>query len=340
MSRKARAIGKKDNLCYITAMHTIAILIYDHINPFELAVATEVFGLDRPELGVQWYQTFVCAVEPRPILTRSGFSIFTSYDLTQMREANTIIVPSTTPGNITVPDQLRDSLRDAYQRGTRIVSFCTGAFVLAAAGLLDGRRAATHWLWSSQLAQQYPRIRVDPSVLYVDEGQILTSAGTAASIDLALHIVRKDYGAEIASAVARRMVVPPFREGGQAQYIQSSIPDLGDLSSFSEILQWMKTHLHEDLPIERLASEMKMSQRTFARHFRKATGTTPHQWLLQQRIVQAQRLLETTDESIERIASLCGFSSAAMLRIHFHHCVQISPQAYRHSFNLKRATRG
>jgi AraC family transcriptional activator FtrA len=340
MSREARTIGKKDNICYITAMHTVAILIYDHINPFELAVATEVFGLDRPELGIQWYQTFVCAVEPRPIPTRSGFSIFTSYDLTHMREANTIIVPSTTPGNIAVPDQLRDSLRDAYQRGIRIVSFCTGAFVLAAAGLLDGRRAATHWQWSSQLAQQYPRIRVDPSVLYVDDGQILTSAGTAASIDLALHIVRKDYGAEIASAVARRMVVPPLREGGQAQYIQSSIPDLGEPSSFSEILQWMNTHLHEDLPIERLASEMKMSQRTFARHFRKATGTTPHQWLLQQRIVQAQRLLETTDEPIERIASLCGFSSAAMLRIHFHHFVRNSPQAYRHSFNLKRATRG
>lgn len=336
----AETIGKKDNLCYITAMHTVAILIYDHINPFELSVATEVFGLDRPELGVEWYRTFVCAVESRPIPTRSGFSIFTSYNLTHMREANTIIVPSTTPGDIDVPDQLLEALRAAYQQGTRVVSFCTGAFVLAAAGLLNGRRAATHWLWSSQLARQYPLIEVDPSVLYIDDGQILTSAGTAASIDLALHIVRKDYGAEIASAVARRMVVPPLREGGQAQYIQSSISNPGEPSAFSAILQWMTMHLHEELTIERLAGEMKMSQRTFARHFREAMGITPHQWLLHQRIVQAQRLLETTDESIERIASLCGFSSAAMLRIHFQHFVRTSPQAYRHTFNFKRALRG
>ena len=320
-------------------MHTIAILIYDHVNPFELAVATEIFGLDRPELGVEWYQTFVCAVEPGPILTRSGFTIFTPYDLTYIAQANTIIVPSTTPGDIAVSDQLLEALREAYQRGTRIVSFCAGAFVLAAAGLLNGRRATTHWLWSSQLAQQYPLIQVDPSVLYVDDGQILTSAGTAASIDLALHIVRKDYGAEIASAVARRMVVPPLREGGQAQYIQSSIPDLLEPSSFSAILQWMGTHLDEELTIERLASEMKMSQRTFARRFQEATGTTPHRWLSQQRIVQAQRLLERTDESIERIASRCGFSSAAMLRIHFQHIVRISPQLYRRSFNFKQAIR-
>jgi transcriptional regulator GlxA family with amidase domain len=254
-----------------------------------------------------------------------------------MTQANTIIVPSTTPGDMKIPDQLLEALRDAYQRGARIVSFCTGAFVLAAAGLLNGRRATTHWQWSAQMAQQYPLVRVDPSVLYVDDGQVLTSAGTAASIDLALYIVRKDYGAEIASAVARRMVVPPLREGGQAQYIQPSLPNLTELSSFSTTLQWMKEHLHEELPIERLADEMKMSQRTFARHFRAATGTTPHQWLLQQRILQAQSLLERTDESIERIASLSGFSSAAMLRIHFQHLVQTSPQAYRHSFNLKRA---
>lgn len=319
-------------------MHTVAILIYDHINPFELAVATEVFALDRPELGIEWYRTFVCAVEPRPIPTRAGFSIFTSYDLTHVAQADTVIVPSTTPGNMVIPDPLLEALREAYRRGARIVSFCTGAFVLAAAGLLNGRRAATHWLWSSQLAREYPLIRVDPSVLYVDDGQVFTSAGTAASIDLALHIVRKDYGAEIASAVARRMVVPLVREGDQVQYIRLSIPGLSEPSPFSAILQWMETHLHEELTIERLASETNMSPRTFARHFREATGTTPHRWLLQQRIMLAQRLLETTDESIEHIASLCGFSSAAMLRIHFQHFVHISPQAYRHTFNVKRAT--
>lgn len=191
-AQRTEAIGKKDNLCYITAMHTVAILIYDHVNPFELAVATEVFSPGRPELGVEWYQTFVCAGESRPIPTRAGFSIVTSYDLTHLAQANTIIAPSTTPGESAIPDQLLEALRAAYQQGTRVVSFCTGAFVLAAAGLLNGRRAATHWLWSPQLARQYPLVRVDPSVLYVDDGQVLTSAGTAASIDLALYIARKD----------------------------------------------------------------------------------------------------------------------------------------------------
>jgi transcriptional regulator GlxA family with amidase domain len=319
-------------------MHTVAILIYDHINPFELAVATEVFSLDYAELGVEWYRTYICGIESRPIPTRAGFSISTSYNLTHMTQANTIIIPSTTPGDTKIPDQLLEALRDAYQRGVRIVSFCAGAFVLAAAGLLNGRRATTHWQWSAQMAQQYPLVRVDPSVLYVDDGQVLTSAGTAAAIDLALYIVRKDYGAEIALAVARRMVVPPLREGGQAQYIQRPLSNLIELTSFSTTLQWMKEHLHEELPIERLAKEMKMSQRTFARRFRAETGTTPHQWLLQQRILHAQSLLERTGETIERIASLSGFSSAAMLRIHFQHLVQTSPQAYRHSFSLKKAT--
>lgn len=318
-------------------MHTVAILAYDHINPFELAVATEVFSLHRPELGVEWYHTFVCSPEARPVPTRAGFSISTPYTLADMVQADTIIVPSTTPGNLAIPDQLQEALREAYRRGVRLVSFCTGAFVLAAAGLLNGRRATTHWQWTTLLAQQYPHVQVDPAVLFVDDGQVLTSAGTAAAIDLALYVVRKDYGAEIASALARRMVVPPLREGGQAQYIQPSLPDLPELSSFSAVLQWMKEHLQEELPVERLAAEMNMSQRTFARQFRAMTGTTPHQWLLQQRIMQAQCLLERTDETIEKIAFLSGFSSAAMLRIHFQRFVQTSPQAYRQSFNLKRA---
>jgi AraC family transcriptional regulator, transcriptional activator FtrA len=288
---------------------------------------------------VEWYHTFVCSPVAQPVPTRAGFSISTPYTLADMAQADTIIVPSTTPGNREIPDQLLEALREAYRRGVRLVSFCTGAFVLAAAGLLDGRRATTHWQWTTHLAQQYPRVQVDPAVLFVDDGQVLTSAGTAAAIDLALYIVRKDYGAEIASALARRMVVPPLREGGQAQYIQPSLPDLPELASFSAVLQWMKEHLQEELPVERLAAEMSMSPRTFARQFRAMTGTTPHQWLLEQRIVQAQCLLERTDETIERIAFLSGFSSAAMLRIHFQRLVQTSPQAYRQCFNLKRATR-
>lgn len=312
-------------------MHTVAIIVYDYVNPFELAVATETFGFERPELGVPWYRFLVCGVEPRPIRTSVGFSLTTDFSLQHVAEADTVIIPSSRPGVVPVPDALLDTLRSSYQRGARLISFCTGAFLLAEAGLLNGRRVTTHWAWACELANRYPLVEVDPDVLYIDGGQILTSAGTAASIDLSLHVVRQDYGAEIAAAVARRMVVPPYRDGGQAQYIEMPLPAAED-EAFGATLMWMAAHLDQDLTVEQLAERAMMSPRTFARRFRSTHGTTPYQWLLRQRIALAQRLLETSGESIENIAARCGFSSAAMLRLHFQRVLHISPQSYRRTF--------
>ncbi len=313
-------------------MHTIATIAYDAVNPFELAVATEVFGVERPEIGVRWYRFLVCAAEPRPIQTSAGWLITTPSSLAQVVEADTVIVPSSRPAVVPVSDALLDALRTAYRRGARLVSYCTGAFLLAAAGLLDGRRVTTHWLWATELASRYPALVVDPRVLYIDDGQILTSAGTAAAIDLSLHIVRQDYGAEIAAAVARRMVVSPHREGSQAQYIETPLPPARQSEPFGTTLAWMAEHLHHHLTVEQMAARALMSPRTFARRFRATYGATPYQWLLQQRILLAQRLLETTSDSVEGIATRCGFGSGATLRLHFQRLLAVSPQAYRNAF--------
>ncbi|HEX8037481.1 MAG TPA: helix-turn-helix domain-containing protein [Ktedonobacterales bacterium] len=315
-------------------MHTVATIVYDAVNPFELAVATEVFGFERPEFGVPWYRFLICAAESRPIRTSVDMLLSAPYSLDHVSQADTVIVPSSRPGVVPVPDAMLDALRQAHQRGARIIAFCTGAFVLAAAGLLDGRCVTTHWAWAAELAARYPRVQVDPRKLYSEDGRIFTSAGTAAAIDLSLHIVRQDYGAEIAAAVARRMVVPLHRDGGQAQYIETPLPPPPDAGeSFGETLAWVAAHLDKTLTVEQMAARAIMSPRTFARRFRAALGTTPHHWLLQQRIVLAQRLLETTDEPVERIATRCGFTSSATLRLHFQRLLHISPQTYRHAFH-------
>ena len=296
-------------------------------------MATEVFGFDRPELGVPWYRFYICAVEPRPIRTSVDMLLSTPYSLEHVAEADIVIVPSSRPGIVAVPEALLEALRQAYGRGARLIGFCTGTFVLAAAGLLDGRRVTTHWLWATELAARYPSVHVDPQALYIDDGQVLTSAGTAAAIDLSLHVVRQDYGAAIAAAVARRMVVPPHRDGGQAQYIETPLLSASaEQEPFSTTLAWMAQHLHEDLTIEQMAARAVMSPRTFARRFRATLGVTPYQWLLQQRIGLAQQLLETTTQPIEQIAARCGFSSAAMLRLHFQRRLHTTPQTYRKTF--------
>src|SRR5690242_8635623 len=244
-------------------MHTVATIAYDCVNPFELAVATEVFGFERPELGVPWYRFLVCSAEPGPIRTSIGVLLTTPYDLSHVAEADTVIVPSSRPGVVPVPGALLDALREAYGRGARIISFCTGAFLLAAAGLLDGRRVTTHWAWAAELATCYPTVQVDPQVLYIDDGQILTSAGTAAAIDLSLHVVRQDYGAEIATAIARRMVVPPHHDGGQAQYIEMPLPSVSEKDEpFDAALAWIMAHLQEQLTVEQMAARAMMSPRT------------------------------------------------------------------------------
>jgi transcriptional regulator GlxA family with amidase domain len=215
---------------------------------------------------------------------------------------------------------------------------CSGAFVLAAAGLLDGRRATTHWMYTDDLAAMYPEVKVDPDVLYVDEGDVLTSAGTAAGIDLCLHVVRQDFGAEIANAVARRMVVPPHRDGGQAQFVDEPVPDGPGIDLFGDTLAFMQEHLDEPLSVDDLAARAAMSPRTFARRFRASTGTTPHKWLVRQRVLLAQRLLETTDLPIDRVAERCGFGSAAGLREHFSRQVRTSPLSYRRTFRASART--
>lgn len=312
---------------------TVAVLIYDAVNPFELGVATEVFGFERPELGVPWYRLLICAEGRRPVRTAIGALLTTPYTFEHVAEADTIVVPGSRPGIVPVSEELLETLRRSYQRGARIMTLCTGTFLLAAAGLLDGRCVTTHWAWAAELAARYPGVQVDPQRLYIDDGQILTSAGTAAAIDLALHVVRQDYGAEIATAIARRMVVPLHRDGGQAQYIETPLLAATEEGEpFGETLAWIMAHLHEDLTVEQMAARAVMSSRTFMRRFHAALGTTPYQWLLQQRIVQAQRLLETSNESIERVAACCGFSSAATFRLHFQRARYISPQAYRNAF--------
>jgi transcriptional regulator GlxA family with amidase domain len=312
--------------------HVVAAVAFPHMAPFELSVPCEVFGLDRSELVDPWYEFFVASTVAGPIPTGVGFTIETPYGIDDLARADTIVIPAdhkyTDP-----PEELLDALRAAHRRGARVVSFCSGAFVLAATGLLDGRCATTHWAHADELRRRYPQIRVDPRVLYVDAGDgIYTSAGTAAGIDLCLHLVRLDHGAEVANGVARRMVVPPHRDGGQAQYVDLPVPVQDDDDPIGSTMSWMLEHLDEPMTVDELAARSLMSPRTFARRFRATTGTTPHQWLLRQRILFAQRLLESGDESIDRIASLAGCGSAANLRHHFGREVAASPVAYRRTF--------
>ena len=310
---------------------TVAVLAFENVAPFELAVPCEVFGIDRSDIASPWYRFMVCAVES-PVRTSIGFTIDTPYGLDDLERADTIVVPAGTGVSKQAPEAMLEALRRANRRGARIMSVCSGAFVLAEAGLLDGRRATTHWAHAEELARRYPDVKVDPKVLYVDDGDILTSAGTAAGIDLCLHVVRLDYGAEVANAVARRMVVPPHRDGGQAQYVDQPIPFGPGDDLLGDLLTWMVEHLEEQLAVEDLARRAAMSPRHFARRFRAVTGTTPHQWLLGQRVLLAQRLLETTDEPIELVADRCGFGTAANLRQHFSRIVGTSPASYRRTF--------
>ena len=312
----------------------VAVVAYDGMTMFEFGAAYEVFGYDRSDMfGVPWYRFFVCAAE-RTITVDGGFHLQLDHGLELLRRCDTIIVPPTSHPD-RVPPEVLEALRKAHARGARLVSLCTGAFVLAAAGLLDGRRATTHWSDTEELARRFPRVSVDPGVLYIDEGDILTSAGSAASIDLCLHLVRLDFGVEIASRLARRMVVPPYRDGGQAQYIDMPIPPLDPADLFNETMAWLQQHLGEVVTIADLAARAAMSRRTFARRFVATTGTTPYQWLVRQRLQLAQRLLETTDRSIDVVAETSGFVTAANLRKHFGRVVRVSPQAYRRTFQCR-----
>jgi AraC family transcriptional activator FtrA len=311
--------------------HLVALLLADDFSIFEVGVAAEVFGYDRSAyVGAPWYRFVTCGVHPGPIRSETGFSLLPSDGLAPLRRASTIIIPPLDGAE--VGPEVLEELRRAHRRGARLISLCTGAFVLARAGLLDGRIATTHWGSVERLARSHPTVKVDPDVLYIDDGDILTSAGSAASMDLCLYVVRLDYGADVANTVARRLVVPPHRAGGQAQFIEAPVPAEATPDPFSDTLVWVQEHLDEPITVEILASRAAMSPRTFARRFRAAVGTTPHQWLSRQRILLAQKLLESTDMSIDDVAWRCGLGTATNLRVKFAASVRASPTAYRRTF--------
>jgi transcriptional regulator GlxA family with amidase domain len=313
--------------------------LIDRIPVFEFAVPCEVFGIDRADLVDPWYDLRLCAGEPGTLRTTAGLRIETDHGLDEIVTADTVLVPACPrAAQMTPPSDLLDALRAAHARGARIASICTGAYLLAAAGLLDGRRATTHWMNAPDFAWRYPQVKVDPGVLYVDEGDVLTSAGTGASIDLCLHMVRLDHGAAVANEVARRMVVPPHREGGQAQFTQP-VAGYDPHCDLAPALEWARAHLSERLTVDQLAARAHMTPRTFARRFRDILGTTPLNWLVQQRVRVAQELLETSAEPVERIAARVGFGTAANLRQHFHRVTSVSPQTYRQVFR-RRAVAG
>jgi AraC family transcriptional regulator, transcriptional activator FtrA len=314
-------------------MPTVAVAVVSGTAPFELATAIEVFGTDRSELSPDWYDFKLCAAEPGEIRTQGGLVLDTVYDVNDLVCADMVIVPAAGER----PEQhgpLLDALRAAHANGARIASICTGAFLLAEAGLLDGRRATTHWAHAKEFAQRYPNVQVDPNVLYVQDDRLFTSAGTAAGIDLCLQLVRLDFGSELANAVARSMVVPPHRDGGQAQYVDSPLPR-EEADTLGPLLDFALAHLDEPLTLDDLADRAHISVRTLVRRFRAATGTTPLQWLLQQRIRRARHLLESSNEPVERIASLAGFGSAPNLRQHFTRVVGVPPMSYRRTFRCE-----
>jgi transcriptional regulator GlxA family with amidase domain len=310
-------------------LRSVAAIALPNTAPFELGVLCEVFGIDRTDTGGPSFDFTVCGVEPGVVPTKTGFSLVVEHGLEATQGVDLVAMPAygdTGP----VPEAVLDALRDAHARGAWVLSICSGSFALGQAGLLDGRRCTTHWMYTDELARRVPAAQVDPAVLYVEDDRIITSAGTAAGIDACLHLVRRELGAAAASAVARRMVVPPHRDGGQAQYVDTPLPC--DADTLAPLLGWMVEHLDEELSVPDLAARVLVSERTFARRFRAETGTTPAAWITRQRLVRAQELLEQSDAGIEEVARLCGFGTAAVLRHHFARTLGTSPQAYRRTF--------
>ncbi|MFF0292075.1 helix-turn-helix domain-containing protein [Kitasatospora sp. NPDC004614] len=310
------------------AARSVAIAATDGMLHFELALAQEVFGSRPDAVPGPWYEVRVCGTRA----VRVGrFLLEPDCGLDRLADADTVIVPALADVDREPPADLVEAVRAAHTAGARVVSLCTGVLALAAAGLLDGLRATTHWAHTEELARRYPRVEVDPDVLYVDNGQVLTSAGKAAAMDLCLHLVRRDHGSAIANVVARRLVVPPHRAGGQAQFVTTPVP-VQDDHPLAELLPWAMRRLDRPLTVEDLARRANLSSRHLARHFRSVTGTTPLQWLLTQRIRRAQELLETTDDSVDTIAAASGLGTSTTLRRHFHRTIGVPPDTYRRTF--------
>ncbi|WP_069811236.1 helix-turn-helix domain-containing protein [Streptomyces sp. TP-A0874] len=318
----------------------VAVLLFSGGPIFESSIPLSVFGIDRQDAGVPRYRLLVCAGEDAPLRTTGGLELTAPFGLEALARAGTVVVPAWRSITAPPPREALEALRRAQEEGARIVGLCTGAFVLAAAGLLDGRPATTHWMYAPTLAKRYPSVHVDPRELFVDDGDVLTSAGTAAGIDLCLHIVRADHGPEAAGALARRLVVPPRRAGGQERYLDRSLPEEIGADPLAEVVAWALEHLHEQFDVETLAARAYMSRRTFDRRFRSLTGSAPLQWLITQRVLQAQRLLETSDYSVDEVAGRCGFRSPVALRGHFRRQLGSSPAAYRAAYRARRPQGG
>ncbi|AJC53352.1 helix-turn-helix domain-containing protein [Streptomyces sp. 769] len=310
-------------------MHRVVVLALDGVYPFELGIPKRIFGNagDR-------YEVLTCSADGGPVLTCADFTIAVEHGPQALRTADTVVIPpcdlalSTTP----LPRQVADALA-LIRPGTRIVSICTGAFVLAAAGLLDGRPATTHWQLAETFRERFPRVALDPEVLFIDDGDILTSAGAASGVDVCLHVVRADYGSEVANRVARSCVVPPWRDGGQAQYIEQPVPDAATTGT-APTRQWALENLHLPLTLAELAEHARMSRRTFARKFGNEVGMSPGRWLIAQRVARARHLLESSDLSVDHIAGRVGFATGTSLRQHFHAALGVAPLSYRRTFRV------
>lgn len=313
------------------AAAAVAVVAFDQISAFHLTVPCAVFE-QREAPGLPAFDLRVCAAEPGPLRTSAGFTVQADHGLRELARADIVVVPSWRDTSEPAPPALLRALRQAHARGALVVGLCLGAFVLAEAGLLDGRAATTHWMWADDFSARYPRVRLDRDVLYVDAGDVVTSAGTAAGIDCCLHVLRRRWGAEAANSVARRLVVPPHRQGGQAQYVEQPVPASVGADRLSGVLAWVSAHLDRAHDLDSLAARAAMSRRTFTRHFRQATGGTVGQWLLSQRLALAQRLLETSDAPVETIAAQAGFGTPLSLRQHFRRALKVSPSAYRREF--------
>jgi AraC family transcriptional regulator, transcriptional activator FtrA len=315
-------------------LRNVAVPVLAPVPAFELGVVCEAFGLDSTPPGLPAYDFAVCGEQVTPVPTTSGFAVLPRHDLNRLAEADLIIVLGAAPPTPPPPAALVRQLHDAVTRGATIASACTGAFVLAAAGLLDGRRATTHWLHAPLLARLYPQLTVEADQLYIEDGPIVTSAGSAAVIDLCLHLMRREHGAEVTNRIARHMVVPPHRDGGQSQYIEMPVPEPDTADELAGVLQWTLLHLGQPLTVDVLAARASMSPRTFARRFRQRTGATPASWVNRQRVLLAARLLERGNDTITSVAARSGFGSPDTLRRHFIQARGVTPDQYRRAFRL------
>jgi len=312
-------------------LSSVAVVAIPGVAPFEFGVVCEVFGVDRSEHGGPVFDFQVVTPEPGPVVTSLGFPMVIDTPLSAADHVDLLVIPAHAVDD--VDPAVHAAIRAAVARGAWVLSVCSGAFVLAQAGVLDGRRSTTHWMHAERLAREFPLTTVDPDVLFVEDRGVITSAGTASGIDACLHLVRRELGAAAANVIARRMVVPPQRDGGQSQYIPQPLAE-SESSSFATLLDWMLAHLDEELTVDDLARRALMSPRTFARRFRTETGATPAAWLNRQRLLRSQYLLESSDLGLEQIAQHTGFGSAAVMRHHFLRSLQTTPTAYRRTFSL------